>query len=116
MIYFAGVVQSRFATIGGTTLLGEGTSIGDRCTITDSVIGQGCNIGANVLIQGCYIWNNVTIHDNANLRYAIVCDGAVVKEGVVLEPGVILYFNVSSQIYFEVSMPTCHFCIYFEDL
>lgn len=36
----------------------------------------------------------MTIHDNATLRYAIVCDGAVVKEGVVLEPGVILSFNV----------------------
>lgn len=90
----AGVVQSRSAIIGGTTLLGEGTSIGDCCTITDSVIGQGCTIGGNVHIQGCYIWNNVTIHDNANLRDAIVCDGAVVKEGAVLEPGVILSFNV----------------------
>lgn len=90
----AGVVQSRSATIGGTTLLGEGTRIGDCCNITDSVIGQGCTIGANVLVQGCYIWNNVTIQDNASLKYAIVCDGAVVKEGAVLEPGVILSFNV----------------------
>lgn len=90
----AGVMQSRSAIIGGTTFLGEGTSIGDCCNITDSVIGQGCIIGCNVHIQGSYIWNNVTIHDNATLRYAIVCDGAVVKEGAVLEPGVILSFNV----------------------
>eukprot|EP01018_Ginkgo_biloba_P038992 Gb_36377 [translate_table: standard] len=90
----AGVVLSRSATIGATTLLGEGTSIGDHCIITGSVIGQGCNIGRNVHIEGCYIWNNVIIHDNASLRYAIVCDGAVVKAGAVLEPGVILSFKV----------------------
>ncbi|KAH9309173.1 hypothetical protein KI387_037084, partial [Taxus chinensis] len=90
----AGVLQSRSAIIGGTTLLGEGTRIGDNCTITDSVIGKGCNIGRNVLIEGCYIWNNVMIQDNAILKYAIVCDGAIVRAGAMVEPGVILSFRV----------------------
>lgn len=99
----AGVVQSRSAIVGGTTMLGEGTTIGDYCTITDSVIGKGCTIGCNVIIEGCYIWNNVTIQDNAILKYAIVCDGAVIRAGAVLEPGVILSFRVVIGQNFTVS-------------
>ncbi|GLJ49661.1 hypothetical protein SUGI_1053580 [Cryptomeria japonica] len=99
----AGVVQSRSAIVGGTTMLGEGTIIGDYCTITDSVIGKGCTIGCNVIVEGCYIWNNVTIQDNAILKYAIVCDGAVIRAGAVLEPGAILSFRVVIGQNFTVS-------------
>eukprot|EP00252_Welwitschia_mirabilis_P016124 TRINITY_DN3563_c0_g2_i1.p1 TRINITY_DN3563_c0_g2~~TRINITY_DN3563_c0_g2_i1.p1 ORF type:complete len:742 (-),score=186.19 TRINITY_DN3563_c0_g2_i1:165-2390(-) len=89
-----GTQESRSATVGRLSLIGNDTSIGDHSTVTDSIIGEGCIIGCNVTIEGCYIWNNVTVHDNSCLRYAIVCDRAIIKEGAVIEPGTILSFNV----------------------
>lgn len=88
------VSQSRSAQVGPFTLVGNGTVIGDKTTITNSIIGQGCTIGRNVSIEGSYIWNNVTIQDDCKLSHAIVCDGVVIKAGAVLEPGVILSFKV----------------------
>lgn len=89
-----GVVLPRSACIGPATVLGEGTIVGENCTIQNSVIGRGCTIGKNVTIDGSYIWNNVAIHENAHIRYAIVCDGTVVKSGAVIEAGSVLSFNV----------------------
>ncbi|GAB4835382.1 hypothetical protein Ancab_000292 [Ancistrocladus abbreviatus] len=85
---------SRTAEIGPFTVLGTGTTIGNNSKISNSVIGAGCNIGSNVLIEGSCIWNNVTIEDGCKLRYAIVCDGVIMKSGAVLEPGVVLSFKV----------------------
>ncbi|KAK9673477.1 hypothetical protein RND81_12G169700 [Saponaria officinalis] len=82
------------AEIGPFTLIGKGSTIGNKSKVSNSVIGEGCKIGSNVSIQGSYIWNNVTIEDGCKLKHAIVCDGVVMKAGAVLEPGVILSFKV----------------------
>ncbi|KAK1376175.1 eIF-2B GDP-GTP exchange factor subunit epsilon [Heracleum sosnowskyi] len=80
--------------IGPLTVIGSGTIIGNKTTISKSVVGGGCTIGSNVTIDGCYIWNNVTIEDGCELKHAIVCDGVILKAGAVLEPGVVLSFKV----------------------
>ncbi|GAB2277186.1 hypothetical protein Dimus_011894 [Dionaea muscipula] len=85
---------SRSAEIGPLTVIGNGSKIGDKSKVSNSIIGAGCNIGSNVSIEGSYIWNNVTIGDGCILRHAIVCDGVIVKPGAVLEPGVVLSFKV----------------------
>ncbi|GAB2269869.1 hypothetical protein Dimus_004788, partial [Dionaea muscipula] len=85
---------SRSAEIGPLTVIGNGSKIGDKSKVSNSIIGAGCNIGSNVSIEGSYIWNNVTIGDGCVLRHAIICDGVIVKPGAVLEPGVVLSFKV----------------------
>ncbi|GAB2212075.1 hypothetical protein Droror1_Dr00025419 [Drosera rotundifolia] len=88
------VEVSRSAEIGPLTVIGNGSKIGDRSRVSNSVIGEGCNIGSTVSIEGSYIWNNVTIGDGCTLRHSIVCDGVIMKPGAVLEPGVVLSFKV----------------------
>ncbi|KAH0624281.1 hypothetical protein JD844_007974 [Phrynosoma platyrhinos] len=57
-------------------LIGQGTSVGRKCSITNSVIGPNCNI------------------DGVKIQQSIVCDEAVVKKGVTLNPHCVL----SSQV------------------
>lgn len=89
-----GVLLPRSAQIGPSTVLGEGTCVDESCAIANSVIGRNCVIGRNVIIEGSYVWNNVTIHDDASIQYAVICDGCVVKAGARIEPGAVLSFNV----------------------
>jgi NDP-sugar pyrophosphorylase family protein len=76
---------ARSAVIGPDTVVGAGTTIDERCTISASVIGHGCRIGPDVRLQGCYIHDNVVIHGNVTITAAILCDRVVVKSGARVE-------------------------------
>ena len=50
---------NRFSDI----VIGEGTTVGEKCIISRSVIGKNCVIGSNVKITKSVIMNNVTIEN-----------------------------------------------------
>ncbi len=47
--------------VGVECVVGEGTKLGERCSIKKSVIGKHCNIGDRVKIINSVIMNHVTI-------------------------------------------------------
>jgi translation initiation factor eIF-2B subunit gamma len=49
--------------IGGDSLVGDGTRIGDRCSVKRSVIGPHCTIGKNVKISDSVVMEHCTIED-----------------------------------------------------
>ncbi|KAG8136294.1 putative Translation initiation factor eIF-2B subunit epsilon protein [Naja naja] len=67
-------------------LIGQGTSVGTKCCITNSIIGPNCKIGNGVLLDGAFLWNDVHIGDGVKICQSIVCDKAEVKKDVVVGP------------------------------
>ena len=65
--------------VSNNSQIGKFSKIGTHSTIERSTIGKKCIIGKNVTITNCYIWNNVQIHDNCDLRDAIICDKVVIN-------------------------------------
>ncbi|XP_060623336.2 translation initiation factor eIF2B subunit epsilon [Anolis sagrei] len=75
-------------------LIGQGTSVGKNCSISNSVIGPNCNIGDEVVLDRAFLWNGVSVADGVTIRQSIVCDEAVVKKGVTLNPHCVLTSQV----------------------
>ncbi|XP_039203145.1 translation initiation factor eIF-2B subunit epsilon isoform X1 [Crotalus tigris] len=75
-------------------LVGQGTSVGTKCCITNSVIGPNCKIGNGVLLDWAFLWNDVHIGDGVKIYRSIVCDEAEVKEGVTLNPHCVITSQV----------------------
>ena len=70
----------RASTIKGSCALGSGTTIGERCSITNSVIGRGCRIEDDVYIENACIWNDVLIERLSTVTGpAIIADRAVIR-------------------------------------
>ncbi|VAI51266.1 unnamed protein product [Triticum turgidum subsp. durum] len=88
------VTLSHSAQIGANSVIGNATSIGEQCKISNSVIGEGCSIGKNVLIHGSYIWDNVIIEDGCKVSNSLICDDVHLKAGAIVEPGCILSFKI----------------------
>ncbi|KAM3272502.1 hypothetical protein ACQJBY_042566 [Aegilops geniculata] len=88
------VTLSHSAQIGANSVIGNATSIGEQCKISNSVIGEGCSIGKNVLIHGSYIWDNVIIEDGCKVSNSLVCDDVHLRAGAIVEPGCILSFKI----------------------
>uniref|UniRef100_A0A8D0L9F8 Translation initiation factor eIF2B subunit epsilon n=1 Tax=Sphenodon punctatus TaxID=8508 RepID=A0A8D0L9F8_SPHPU len=71
-------------------LIGQGTVIGSKCTIINSVIGQNCKIGDKVILDRAFLWNDVRIADDVEIRQSIICNEADVKKGVKLNSHCVL--------------------------
>jgi UDP-3-O-[3-hydroxymyristoyl] glucosamine N-acyltransferase len=95
---------SHSAQIGANSVIGNATSIGEQCKISNSVIGEGCKIGKNVLIHGSYIWDNVIIEDGCKVSNSLVCDDVHLKAGAIVEPGCILSFKVCCHILYSLRL------------
>jgi translation initiation factor eIF-2B subunit epsilon len=80
--------------LGRRTVIGQGTSIGDKTTVKNTVLGRNCKIGKNVTLEGAYIWDNVVIGDGTTVRQAIIADGVVLGNKCAVEPGSLLSFGV----------------------
>lgn len=93
------VTLSHCAQIGANSVIGNATSIGERCKVSSLVIGEGCNIGKNGLIHGSCIWDNVIIEDGCKVSNSLVCDGVHLRAGAIVEPGSILSFKVHCYIF-----------------
>jgi UDP-3-O-[3-hydroxymyristoyl] glucosamine N-acyltransferase len=95
---------SHSAQIGANSVIGNATSIGEQCKISNSVIGEGCRIGKNVLIHGSYIWDNVIIEDGCKVSNSLVCDDVHLRAGAIVEPGCILSFKVCCHILYSLRL------------
>uniref|UniRef100_A0ACB8FB87 Translation initiation factor eIF-2B subunit epsilon n=1 Tax=Sphaerodactylus townsendi TaxID=933632 RepID=A0ACB8FB87_9SAUR len=76
-------------------LIGQGTSVGNKCLIANSVIGPDCKIGDEVILDGAFLWNGVRVGDHVKIQQSIVCDEAEVKKGVTLKPRCVLTSQVA---------------------
>ncbi|XP_044278249.1 translation initiation factor eIF-2B subunit epsilon isoform X2 [Varanus komodoensis] len=75
-------------------LIGQGTSVGRKCLITNSVIGPNCKIGDEVILDRAFLWDGVCVGDHVKIQQSIVCDEVEVKKGVTLNPRCVLSFQV----------------------
>ncbi|KAM9719919.1 translation initiation factor eIF2B subunit epsilon [Menidia menidia] len=90
----SGVSLGHGSQMEENVLIGQDTSIGANCRISNSVIGNNCVIGDNVILDRAYVWNNVTIASDVVIRQSVVCDRAEVKDGVTLVQQCVLAYNV----------------------
>ncbi|KAL3354859.1 hypothetical protein AABB24_019113 [Solanum stoloniferum] len=71
-------------TVGPHCMLGEGSQMGDKCSVKKSVIGRHCRIGSNVKIVNSVIMDHVTIGDGCSIQGSVVCSNVQLQERVVL--------------------------------
>ncbi|KAK0604437.1 hypothetical protein LWI29_015633 [Acer saccharum] len=72
-------------TVGPYCMLGEGSQMGDKCSVKRSVIGRHCRIGSNVKIVNSVVMNHVTIGDGCSIQGSVVCSNVQLQERVVLK-------------------------------
>jgi translation initiation factor eIF-2B subunit epsilon len=89
-----GVTLARTCRVKPKSIIGRGTSIGDRSLIQNSVIGRNCQIGRNVQVIDSYLWDYVVIEDRAVITHAIIADEAFIGRGCRIEQGALLSFGV----------------------
>ncbi|KAJ8646337.1 hypothetical protein MRB53_008085 [Persea americana] len=71
-------------TVGPHCMLGEGSQLGDKCSVKRSVIGRHCRIGSNVKIENSVVMNHVTIEDGCLVKGSIICSIAHLQQRAVL--------------------------------
>ncbi|GLU18957.1 hypothetical protein SLE2022_352310 [Rubroshorea leprosula] len=71
-------------TVGPHCMLGEGSQMGDKCSVKRSVIGRHCRIGSNVKIVNSVVMNHVTIADGCSIQGSVICSNVQLQERVSL--------------------------------
>jgi len=66
--------------IGADCVVGQGSKIGERCSVKKSIIGKHCHIGDNVKITNSILMDHVIIGSNCNITDSIICDNVHMKE------------------------------------
>ncbi|KAG9454850.1 hypothetical protein H6P81_007754 [Aristolochia fimbriata] len=72
-------------TVGPNCMLGEGSQLGDKCSVKRSVIGSHCRIGSNVKVVNSVVMNHVTIEDGCSIQGSVICSNVHLQERVVLK-------------------------------
>ncbi|GAB2277972.1 hypothetical protein Dimus_012671 [Dionaea muscipula] len=72
-------------TVGPHCMLGEGSQMGDKCSVKRSVIGRHCRIGSNVKIVNSVVMNHATIGDGCSIQGSVICSNVQLQERVVLK-------------------------------
>jgi len=72
-------------TIGPHCMLGEGSQLGDKCSVKRSVVGRHCRIGSNVKIVNSVVMNHVKIEDGCLIQGSIVCSNVHLQERATLK-------------------------------
>ncbi|KAL3850211.1 hypothetical protein ACJIZ3_012093 [Penstemon smallii] len=72
-------------TVGPQCMVGEGSQMGDKCSVKKSVIGSHCRIGSNVKIVNSVVFNHVTIGDGCSIQGSIVCSNVQLQERATLK-------------------------------
>ncbi|KAF2711608.1 translation initiation factor eIF-2B subunit epsilon [Pleomassaria siparia CBS 279.74] len=89
-----GVILARDCVINSKTVIGRGTSIGEKSVISNSIIGRNCYIGRGVTIDGAYIWDHASIADGTTVKRAIVANEASLGKKCIVEPGALISYGV----------------------
>ncbi|KAF5197321.1 Translation initiation factor eif-2b subunit gamma [Thalictrum thalictroides] len=72
-------------TVGPQCMLGEGSQLGDKCSVKRSVIGRHCRIGSNVKIVNSVVMNHATIGDGSSVQGSVICSNVQLQERVILK-------------------------------
>uniref|UniRef100_A0A0D6QX99 Translation initiation factor eIF2B subunit gamma n=1 Tax=Araucaria cunninghamii TaxID=56994 RepID=A0A0D6QX99_ARACU len=72
-------------TIGPYCMLGDGSQMGDKCSVKRSIVGRHCRIGSNVKIVNSVVMNHVTIEDGCLIQGSIVCSNVQLLERATLK-------------------------------
>ncbi|XP_074263010.1 uncharacterized protein LOC141585849 [Silene latifolia] len=72
-------------TVGPHCMLGEGSQMGDKCSVKRSVIGRHCRIGSNVKIVNSVVMDHVTIGDGCSIQSSVICSTVQLQERAVLK-------------------------------
>ncbi|KNA24342.1 hypothetical protein SOVF_016420 [Spinacia oleracea] len=80
-----------FAEIGSKTkvgphcIIGEGSQMGDKCSVKRSVIGRHCRIGSDVKIVNSVVMDHITISDGCSIQSSVICSNVQLQERAVLK-------------------------------
>jgi len=66
--------------IAAECVVGESTTIAERCGVMKSTIGKHCKIGNNVKIRNSIIMDYVTIMEGCTIQNSIICNRVYMKE------------------------------------
>ncbi|XP_073313532.1 translation initiation factor eIF2B subunit gamma-like [Primulina huaijiensis] len=72
-------------TVGPQCMVGEGSQMGDKCSVKKSVIGRHCRIGSNVKIANSVVMNYVTIGDGCSIQGSIICSNVQLQERAIFK-------------------------------
>ncbi|CAH8286123.1 unnamed protein product [Eruca vesicaria subsp. sativa] len=70
--------------VGPHCMLGEGSQVGDKCSVKRSVIGRHCRIGSNVKVVNSVVMDHATIGDGCSILGSVICSNAQLQERVSL--------------------------------
>nr|GEX44214.1 translation initiation factor eIF-2B subunit gamma [Tanacetum cinerariifolium]GEX55083.1 translation initiation factor eIF-2B subunit gamma [Tanacetum cinerariifolium] len=84
VIHPSAVLGSK-TTVGPQCMLGEGSEMGDKCSVKRSVIGRHCRIGSGVKVVNSVIMNHVTIGDGCSIQGSVISSNAQLQERAVLK-------------------------------
>ncbi|XP_059665475.1 uncharacterized protein LOC132311553 [Cornus florida] len=84
IIHPSAVLGSK-TTVGPHCMLGEGSQMGDKCSVKRSVIGSHCRIGSNVKVVNSVVMNHATIGDGCSIQGSVICSNVQLQERVVLK-------------------------------
>ncbi|KAL0751173.1 hypothetical protein Bca101_033176 [Brassica carinata] len=70
--------------VGPHCMLGEGSQVGDKCSVKRSVIGRHCRIGSNVKVVNSVVMDHATIGDGCSIQGSVICSNAQLQERVSL--------------------------------
>ncbi|PIK48232.1 hypothetical protein BSL78_14876, partial [Apostichopus japonicus] len=77
--------------VGHDSMVGQGSSVGDKVSIKKSIIGQHCVIKDRVKITNSVVMDHVTIHEGCIIHGSVVCGNAHINEGVEIKDCVVGY-------------------------
>ncbi|CAA2990671.1 translation initiation factor eIF-2B subunit gamma-like [Olea europaea var. sylvestris] len=72
-------------TVGPQCMLGDGSQMGDKCSVKKSVIGRHCRIGSNVKVVSSVIMDHITIGDGCSIQGSVICSNVQLQERVILK-------------------------------
>ncbi|KMT14645.1 hypothetical protein BVRB_4g074130 [Beta vulgaris subsp. vulgaris] len=72
-------------TVGPHCIIGEGSQMGDKCSVKRSVIGRHCRIGSNVKIANSVVMDHITIADGCSIQSSVICSNVQLQERAVLK-------------------------------
>ncbi|KAG0576992.1 hypothetical protein M758_5G105800 [Ceratodon purpureus] len=68
------------STVGPQCMLGEGSTLGEKCSVKKSVVGRHCRIGSNVKIMNSVVMDYVTVEDGCTIQNSIICSNVNLQE------------------------------------
>ncbi|KAK6497760.1 hypothetical protein TWF481_012162 [Arthrobotrys musiformis] len=90
----AKVILAQSAVILDNSIIGAGTSIGERTIVEGASIGRNCIIGKNVRLRSAIIWDNVVIGDNCSVEGCVIASDAYIGDGSIVKQGAVISFGV----------------------